>query len=601
MTIGITHKNKKELVRMMTAGSVDDGKSTLIGRLLYDTGNVFDDQIESVKRASKDGTIDFALFTDGLSAEREQGITIDVAYRYFDTPTRRFVVADVPGHEQYTKNMATAASVSQVALILVDARKGLISQTKRHLFIASLFGISHIAIVINKMDMVHFSQDIFENIRTDVTGYIKKLRIHDVQFIPVSATTGDMVVSRGATMSWYNGRTLFDYIESVSLQDTANLIDLRFPVQCVVRPHQDFRGYAGMIESGSLAVGDPIMVLPSQRESSIKEITIGDTYYETAHAGQSIMVSLTNEIDVSRGDMIVRVANKPYVNNIFEASIVWMSSQNCLSGSRYRLKHTTKDTWCTIEKIHHTIDIETLHRSKNSSLQLNDVGRVQIVTQDMLCADAYETCRATGSFVLIDDVTGMTIGAGIILRGSNDEVTKKQIKKGVTIWLTGLSGSGKSTIASALQERLSRFGIQAEQLDGDIMREHFSNDLGFSLQDRNENIKRAGYIAGLFSKHNVVVIASFITPYEQQRQLLRDTISRYVEVHVSTPLHVCEERDVKGFYKKARAGEIKNFTGINDPYEPPTSADIEINTEQVTLKESVDKIVHYLEKHQYIG
>ncbi len=596
---------QKELLRLTTAGSVDDGKSTMIGRLLYDAGAVFEDQLAKIKELSEGEDLDFSLLLDGLSAEREQGITIDVAYRYFSSEKRKFIIADTPGHEQYTRNMVTGASNANLAIILADARKGLLIQSKRHLFIASLLSIPHVLVAINKMDLVDYQEEVFEKIRQDFMDFAAKLNISDVSFVPISALKGEMIVDRGEKMPWYQGPTVKSYLENIQIASDRNLIDFRLPVQYVLRPHQDLRGYAGKIEGGVLRVGDEVMALPSGQTSKVKEIYCDEQTVEYAFNPQSVIVTLEDELDVSRGEMLVRKGNLPKVSTELEAMLSWFHEQPMKKNKRYLIKHTTQTQPVYIEDLRYRVDVNDLRKTQADHLTLNEIGRVKIRSTQPLFFDVYQKNRGTGSFILIDEETNETVAAGMIVsKGSKTDVksnTETLIqKKGAVLWFTGLSGSGKSTIAKALEKRLADRAIKLERLDGDILREHLCKDLDFSESGRKANIERAGYLAGLLSKHGVLVLASFITPYAEQREVLRDEVSNFVEIYVNTPLAVCEERDVKGLYKKARAGEIENFTGIGDRYDAPVNPDLEIVTEDCSVEEAVEEIVEYLVGEGYL-
>lgn len=600
-----------ELLRLSTAGSVDDGKSTLIGRLLYDCHCIYEDQLAAVGKVSKrrgQRDVDLSLLLDGLSAEREQGITIDVAYRYFATMDRKFIIADTPGHEQYTRNMVTGASTSDVALILSDSRKGLLKQSKRHLFVASLIGISHILIVINKMDLVKYDREAFERIKKDFVNFAAKLEINDLQFIPASALNGDMIVSRGENLDWYQGPTILSYLENLPVTIDRNLIDFRFPVQCVIRPHQDFRGYAGKIQSGTIKKGERIMVLPSGVCATVESILYDGKEVEMAFTPQSVVITLNREVDVSRGDFIVRENNLPVVSNNLEAMLCWFDEkQNMKLNKRYLMKIGTKTVPCFIESMNYKMDVETLHRDVvANSLALNEIGRVHVHTSDSVIYDVYSENRNTGCFILIDELTNQTVSAGIVL----DKGDKMRFvlgngvlkaKKGACLWFTGLSGSGKTTIAEKLAEYFKNRGIDFERIDGDVMRENISSDLRFTKEDRDRNIDRASYVAGLLSKHGVFAICTFISPYADKRRDIKGKVHNFVEIYVNTSLEVCENRDVKGFYKRARAGEMENFTGISDPYEIPLDPDLEIKTLECSVDEAAQKVVEFLINNGYLA
>lgn len=595
-----TYHRDIELLTLVTAGSVDDGKSTLIGRLLFDVGALYEDQIESVRRADRvEGEMDFSLFTDGLSAEREQKITIDVAYRYFATNKRRFIIADVPGHEQYTRNMVTGASKAQVAIILVDVRKGLSEQTRRHLFIASLLGIPHVAMVINKMDMVGYDEIIFEQIKKSCQHYLGKLKLSDIQYIPASSLKGDMIVERGNNLSWYQGWTVLDYLENVELTTNQNLIDFRLPIQCLIRPHQDFRGYAGTVASGTIKIGEPVTILPSGQTTTIKEIIVAGKSSDEAFSPQSIMVTLSEHVDASRGDMIVRSNNVPDVSQEIEVMVSWFDAEPLAIGKRYWLKHTTRQVPVFADTIHYAIDINSLHRQSKTNLEINDVGRVTLKTQAPLAFDAYGKNKTTGSFIIIDEISNTTAGAGIIIgRGEKkiytDHFARAAKKIGGVVWFTGLSGSGKTTIAKEIFSWLRGKGIEVEYLDGDVLRETITADAGYTREGRIRNLEIAAFVADRLSTHGVIVVAAFISPYAEQREKFKKNIKNFTEIYVNAPIDVCEERDVKGLYKKARAGEVQNFTGISQDYEPPRNPDVELKTGEESVSESVEKVASFL-------
>lgn len=595
-----TYHRDIELLTLVTAGSVDDGKSTLIGRLLFDVGALYEDQIESVRRADRvEGEMDFSLFTDGLSAEREQKITIDVAYRYFATNKRRFIIADVPGHEQYTRNMVTGASKARVALILIDVRKGLSEQTKRHLFIASLLGIPHVAMVINKMDMVGYDEIIFEQVKKSCQHYLGKLKLSDIQYIPASSLKGDMIVERGNNLSWYQGWTVLDYLENVELATNQNLIDFRLPIQYVIRPHQDFRGYAGTVASGTIKIGEPVTIVPSGQTTTIKEIIVAGKSSDEAFSPQSIMVTLSEHVDASRGDMIVRSNNVPDVSQEIEVMMSWFDAEPLVIGKRYWLKHTTRQVPVFADTIHYAIDINSLHRQSKTNLEINDVGRVTLKTQAPLAFDAYGKNKTTGSFIIIDEISNTTAGAGIIIgRGEKkiytDHFARAAKKNGGVVWFTGLSGSGKTTIAKEIFSWLQEKGIETEYLDGDVLRETITADAGYTRDGRIRNLETAAFVADRLSAHGVIVVAAFISPYAEQREKFKKNIKNFTEIYVNAPIDVCEERDVKGLYKKARAGEVQNFTGISQDYEPPRNPDVELKTGEESVSESVEKVTSFL-------
>ncbi|MFM9262508.1 adenylyl-sulfate kinase [Rhodococcus sp. 5A-K4] len=612
-----------QLLRVATAGSVDDGKSTLIGRLLYDSKSIFEDQLEAVERSSRergDEYANLALLTDGLRAEREQGITIDVAHRYFATPHRKFIIADTPGHEQYTRNMVTGASTADLALILVDARKGVLEQTRRHAFLSTLLGIPHLVLCVNKMDLVGWSQERFEEIKEEFRQFAIKLDVHDLTFIPVSALLGDNIVARTENMSWYDGPSLLHHLEQVHIASDRNLIDARFPVQYVIRPQKqtdadlhDFRGYAGTVASGVFKPGDEIVALPSGFTSTVKAVHgPGGDVIDEAFAPSAVCIELADDLDVSRGDQLCRLNNRPQVGQEIDAMVCWLTEQTTLSeNNRYSLLHTTRSTKAQIVKLDYRLDVNSLHRDeKAESLSLNEIGRISIKTQQPLMFDPYRRNRVTGSFILVDETTGNTVAAGMIngptLKESrvvwhSSEVSREErATAGGTVWLTGLSASGKSTIAVELERRLVAAGIPAYRLDGDNLRHGLNADLGFSAEDRAENVRRVGSVAQLFADSGAVAVACLISPYREDRDRVRAAHEaaglKFVEVYVDTPIEQCEARDPKGMYAKARAGEIKGFTGVDDPYEAPASAELVIRPEDGTPTELALRIMEVLDR-----
>ncbi|MGK8506291.1 adenylyl-sulfate kinase [Nocardia asiatica] len=583
------------LLRLATAGSVDDGKSTLIGRLLFDSKTLFTDQLAAVERTSRDRGDDYpnlALLTDGLRAEREQGITIDVAHRYFATPRRKFIIADTPGHVQYTRNMVTGASTADLALILVDARKGVVEQTRRHAFLASLLGIPHLVLCVNKMDLVDWSQERFEDIREEFARFASKLDVSDLTFVPVSALHGDNIVHRGASTPWYEGTPLLHHLEEVHIASDRNLIDARFPVQYVTRSHaQDFRGYAGTVAGGVFKPGDEVAVLPSGFTTTVAAIWgPGGAPIAEAFPPQAVTIQLADELDISRGDLICRPNNRPSAGRDLDAMVCWFAEDTQLTtGATYTIRHTTRAATAEVRSLDYRLDVNTLHRDEHAeSLSLNEIGRVQLRTRQPLLFDPYRRNRATGSFVLVDDTTNNTVAAGMITGPSlpssrvvwhSTAVERdERATRGLTVWLTGLSGSGKSTVAVELERRLVAAGRPAFLLDGDNLRHGLNSDLGFSAADREENVRRVGEVAKLFAEAGVVAVVSLISPYRADRDRVRAAHEAagipFLEVFVDTPLAVCEARDPKGMYAKARAGEIRGFTGIDDPYEAPTEAEI---------------------------
>jgi len=590
----------KSLLRFITCGSVDDGKSTLIGRLLYESKMIFEDQLKTLRADSKKmGTqgdeIDFALLVDGLAAEREQGITIDVAYRYFSTDKRKFIVADTPGHEQYTRNMVTAASTASLAIVLVDARKGILTQTKRHSFIASLMGIKNIILAVNKMDLMSHSQEKYDAIVQSYYDFAKKLNIHTITPIPISALKGDNVTKPSEHMSWYRGPTLMAYLEtSVIDKQKLETLDFRMPVQWVNRPNQDFRGFAGTIASGVVTVGEKIRVMPSSQESTVKDIITPEGNPEKAKAGQAVTITFNDEIDVSRGDLICHVTSPATVADQFEAKIIWMSEEPLHPGRNYWLKCGSKTVNASVTKIKYRVDINTLEQHAAQFLDLNTISVCNVMTDQNLVFDAYDKNPSLGSFILIDKLTNNTVGAGTIdyeLRRSknivpqnfaitkNERATQKT-QKPCVLWFTGLSGSGKSTIANLVEQELLVMGKHTYILDGDNVRHGLNKDLGFTETDRVENIRRVAEVAKLMVDAGLIVLVTFISPFRKDREMARSLFQEdeFYEIFIDTPLEEAERRDPKGLYKKARLGEIKNFTGIDSPYEHPENPDIHLNT-----------------------
>jgi bifunctional enzyme CysN/CysC len=612
-------------LRIATAGSVDDGKSTLIGRLLFDSKQVFTDQLEHLEETSRrrgDEVVDLALLTDGLRAEREQGITIDVAYRYFATPRRRFILADTPGHIRYTRNMVTGASTADLALILIDARKGVSEQTKRHAFVASLVGVPHLTVCINKMDLVDFSEQRFEEIREEFEDFAAKLELTDVEFIPISALEGDNVVERSLRMKWYEGPPLLYHLEHVHVASDRNLVDCRFPVQWVIRPtnEQESRGYAGQIAAGVLRPGDEVLVVPSGDTSRIASIDGPLGPVDEAVPPMSVVVRLEDELDVSRGDMICRPGNRPHRSRELEAMVCWMSDSPVSTGSRLLLKHTTRWVNATVDEVRYRVDVATLHRDRSKSdLALNDIGRLKLRTSSPLAVDDYRRNRNTGSFILVDEATNDTVGAGMIVEAITSETSDSTRspnvtwheggltredrwnalgQRGATVWFTGLPASGKSSIAVALEQHLVNSGRVAYRLDGDNLRHGLNGNLGFSAEDRTENVRRTAHVARLFADAGAISIASLVSPYLADRATARQAHEEleldFIEVFVDTPLEECERRDPKGLYAKARRGEITGLTGIDDPYEAPDAAEIVVRG--ASVEEAVGAIVAKLER-----
>jgi len=623
-------KQTRSLLRFVTSGSVDDGKSTLIGRLLYETKSIFEDQFEAIRNtSSKKGQeeVDLSLLLDGLAAEREQAITIDVAYRYFATPNRKFIIADSPGHEQYTRNMVTGASTSDLAIILIDARKGVVTQSKRHGFLVSLLRIPHLIVAVNKMDLVDYSQDIYQSIVDEYSSFSEKLDVHDIVFVPVSALKGDNIIERSPKTPWYNGHTLLHYLENVHIAADRNLIDFRFPVQYVVRPHLDFRGFAGRVTSGTIRVGEEVAVLPSGKTTSVTSIITYDNELDEAVAGQSVVLRLKDEIDISRGDMIIRKNNLPQIDTGIEAIICWMSETPLQPHCPYILRHTTRSANAFVTKILYRIDVNTLHREKVNTLELNEIGRIELKSSLPLFFDTYRNNKGTGSFILIDPLTNGTVAAGMIrgaIRSIADiqeppsTLTSKKVSphtqwngatiplefrekvqnhKAAVLWFTGLSGSGKSTIAKALEKMLFEQRFRTVLLDGDNMRHGLCGDLGFTEEDRNENIRRVGEVAKLFFENGTIVLCTFISPSISQREFVRSLIpqGRFFEIFVRCDLDVCKRRDPKGLYKKALNGEIKEFTGVSSPYEEPGKPEIVVETDVHSIGEIADTIIQRLQ------
>jgi bifunctional enzyme CysN/CysC len=588
-----------DLLRFTTAGSVDDGKSTLIGRLLHDTHGVYEDQLASVRKASPNG-LDLAFITDGLRAEREQGITIDVAYRYFSTPRRRFIIADTPGHEQYTRNMVTGASTAELAVILLDVRKGVLPQTRRHAYLAWLLGIRRIVFAVNKMDSVNYAENAFDEVCRQIGGFTAKIPGCQLDSIPVSALQGDNVVGPSQHMPWFNGQSLLEYLETVPLEGSASADELRFPVQYVIRGEDGFRGYAGQIAAGSVGEGDRITVLPSGHIASVRSIATNNGPSTRAYAPASVTLGLDDHFDVGRGDMLASATNPPMAVRQIQATLVWMSETPMSLQRPYLVKHTSQRVCAEVSRLLSKLDIRTLEQEDGAGeLHLNEIGTVEIDTHRPLFCDTYAENRTTGSFILIDPISNQTLAAGMI-SGWGEEPRRQpgrggQAHRGLTVWFTGLSSAGKTTLSHAVYERLWAAGRKVEFLDGDLVRQHLCKDLGFSKQDRDENIRRIGFVADLLTKNGVIVLVSAISPYRALRDEQRSRIGDFVEVYVNAPLQVCELRDVKGLYRKARGGELKGFTGIDDPYEPPLEAEVECLTDRESLAESAGKVLQFLE------
>lgn len=629
----LARHQKKELLRFLTCGSVDDGKSTLIGRLLHDTKMIYEDQLAAVKRDSEKvgttgaGEIDLALLTDGLKAEREQGITIDVAYRYFSTDRRKFIIADTPGHEQYTRNMATGASTCQLAIILIDARHGVMTQTRRHSYIVSLLGIRHVVVAINKMDLVGYSRDAFERIKDDYTGFVAKLELRDITFIPMSALKGDNVASKSDTMPWYSGPPLLDHLETVHIASDRNLTDLRFPVQYVIRPNLDFRGFAGTVASGVLRKGAEVMILPSGKRSQVKSIVTYDGELEEAFAPQAVTVTLTDEVDVSRGDMLVLPDNPPHLSNDIEAMIVWMAEQPLVPGRQYTLKLTTQQATAEVASFRYGVDVNTLEHRDITRLGLNEVGYVQLSLTQPLACDPYRSNAATGAFILIDRLSNNTVGAGMIVeagagrtpgdawsaepalrlkpRESLVTPAERQNRNGqvpATILLVGLTGSGKSRIAYALERRLWDLGRPVNVLYGQNMRQGLNRDLGFTADDRSENLRRSAEVAKLMNDAGLITIAAFVAPHKAIRDKAKQLIGldRVLEVYCTAPIDVLRARDQSGAYRLADEGKISQMPGVSAAFEEPTNPDLLLHTDQISVEESVSQIVDLMKAKGFI-
>lgn len=614
--------NERSLLRFLTCGSVDDGKSTLIGRILYDCDAVLDDQIttlseESRRMGTTGGDLDLALLVDGLSAEREQGITIDVAYRYFSSPRRSFIVADTPGHEQYTRNMATGASVSDLAIILIDARKGVLVQTRRHSCIVHLLGIRNVVVAVNKMDLTGWSQQVFDGIVEEYGRFAKTLGIANVAAVPVSARHGDNVVTRSEAAPWYTGPTLLEHLETVDVGVRTDTLGLRLPVQWVNRPHQDFRGFSGTVAAGSVTVGDRVVSAVSARETTVKRISTADGDRESAHAGEAITLVLADEVDVSRGDVLVSATDRPMFADQVAAHVIWMAQEPMLPGRSYLVKCGTATATATISSLRHKVDVNSLDEVAGRTLELNDVGFCNLSFDRPLAFDAYEANRVTGGFILIDRISNQTVAAGLIrfaLRRSTnihwqtqdvDKSAHAMLKgqKPCCLWFTGLSGSGKSTVANLLGKRLFAEGRHTFILDGDNVRHGLNRDLGFTDADRVENIRRAAHVAKLMVDAGLIVMVSFISPFRAERDMARQLFAtdEFVEIFVDTPLEVCEQRDAKGLYKKARAGQLPNFTGISSAYEKPERPELYLAGGSTPADALTESIFSYLGSKGYLG
>jgi len=621
-----------DLLRFATAGSVDDGKSTLIGRLLYDSKQVLADQLAHVEQTSRQmghEFVDLSLLTDGLRAEREQGITIDVAYRYFATAQRRFIIADTPGHEQYTRNMVTGASTADLAIVLVDARKGVLAQSKRHAFISSLLGIPHVVVCVNKMDLVDYEEAVFDTIVEEFDAFAARLELPDVTFIPISALLGDNVVDRSEAMPWYQGPPLLYHLEHVHIASDRNLIDVRFPVQWVVRPPAssvvDYRAYAGQLAGGIIRQGDEVVVLPGGQRSTVAGIDTFEGPVEEAFAPMSVALRLSDDIDVSRGATIVRAQNQPTVSTRFECLVCWMSEQPLSPRRRYLVKHTTRTAMVGKVDVRYRIDVESLHRDESATtLELNDLARVHLELSSPLVFDSYRRNRVTGSLIVIDEATNDTVAAGVILDTEVDGTGAAEAEKterspnvrwqgtrmtrerrwqslghgGATLWFTGLPGAGKSTVAAAMEERLIAAGHPALLLDGDNLRHGLNGDLGFDEQARTENVRRTAHVAKLLAESGTIALVSLVSPYAADRQAAAalhaaDDLS-FLEIFVDAPLELCQQRDPKGLYARARSGELTGMTGVGAPYEPPAAPDLVLGSFEETVEQEVERVIALL-------
>ncbi|WP_448114456.1 sulfate adenylyltransferase subunit CysN [Mesorhizobium amorphae] len=608
-------QEKKSLLRFLTCGSVDDGKSTLIGRLLSDTKQIFEDQLAALERDSrKHGTtgedVDFALLVDGLEAEREQGITIDVAYRFFATPKRKFIVADTPGHEQYTRNMATGASTADLAIVLIDARQGVLRQTRRHSIIASLLGIRHIVLAVNKIDLVGFDRVTFDRIVAEYRDFARDLGFESIAPIPMSARYGDNVSMRSERLAWYQGPTLIEHLETVPVDSASAEQPFRFPVQYVNRPNLDFRGFAGTVASGSVSRGDEVVVAKSGRSARVKRIVSYGGDLQKAVAGQAVTLVLDEEVEVSRGNVLVQPDARPQVSDQFAANLVWFDEQALLPGRSYILRTETDEASATVTELKHRLNINDFAEEVAKSLEMNEVGVVNISTRTPIAFDAFAENRSTGAFILIDRITNATVGAGMIQhalrRAENihwqsldvDKRARSDMKhqRPAVFWFTGLSGSGKSTIANLLEKKLAATGRHTYLLDGDNVRHGLNRDLGFTDADRVENIRRVAEVAKLMADAGLIVLVSFISPFRAERRLARELMAggEFVEVFVDTPFDECARRDPKGLYARALRGEIKNFTGVDSPYEPPENPEIRLQTVGRTVEEMVDILDDWL-------
>ena len=610
----------KTLLRFITCGSVDDGKSTLIGRLLYDSKMIFEDQLAALEADSKKvgtqgGAIDFALLVDGLAAEREQGITIDVAYRFFATDHRKFIVADTPGHEQYTRNMVTGASTADAAVVLIDARRGVLTQTRRHSYLVNLLGIRKVVLAVNKMDLVDWDQSIFDGIVAEYREFADLIGLTDFTAIPMSALDGQNITEQSTAAPWYDGPPLMRWLEAIEVEDALPTQPFRMPVQWVNRPNLDFRGFSGQIAAGTVKPGDRVKVLPSGRESRVARIVVMPGDLDSAQAGQSVTITLTDEVDVSRGDVLVSADDPSPVANQFETTLVWMDDEPMLPGRPYLMKIGAQTVTATITEPKYRVQVNTLEHIAAKRLELNEIGVCNISLDRAIPFEAYATNRDLGGFILIDRMSNRTVGAGMLhfaLRRADNihwqatDVHKaaraaQKAQKGRVVWFTGLSGAGKSTIANLVEKRLHALGRHTYLLDGDNVRHGLNKDLGFTEEDRVENIRRVAEVSKLMVDAGLIVLTAFISPFRAERRMAREMLEdgEFVEVYVETPLAVAEERDVKGLYKKARAGDLKNFTGVDSPYEAPEHPEIVVDTIGMTAVEAAEAIVEWLETKRH--
>ncbi|MEO0695353.1 MAG: sulfate adenylyltransferase subunit CysN [Pseudomonadota bacterium] len=617
----LDNHEKKSMLRFITCGSVDDGKSTLIGRLLYDSKLLYEDQIASLESDSKKvGTqgekIDFALLVDGLAAEREQGITIDVAYRFFSTERRKFIVADTPGHEQYTRNMATGASTADVAIILIDARQGVLTQTRRHSYICSLLGIKNIVVAVNKMDLVDYSEDVFSKIEAEYREFVENLGFESIVCIPVSALEGDNITTKSAHTRWHSGPALLPYLETIEVASDLSDAPFRMPVQWVNRPNLDFRGFSGVISSGTVRPGEEIVVVPSGKRSKVASIVTMDGPLPIAGPGKAVTITLEDEIDISRGDVICAGQAPAEQTDQFAAHMIWMHDEAMIPGRQYLIKTANRIVPASVTELKHKVNVNTLDHQSGKTLELNEVGFCNFSTSQPIAFDPYAENRSTGSFIVIDRRTNNTVGAGMIdfslRRAQNVHWQDLDVDKAVrssqknqrpcVLWFTGLSGSGKSTVANLVEKRLADLGRHTYTLDGDNVRHGLNKDLGFTDADRVENIRRVGETSRLMVDAGLIVLVSFISPFTSERRMARDLVDdgEFIEVFISTPLEVCEQRDVKGLYARARRGEIKNFTGIDSTYEAPENAEIDLDTSKISAEDAAEKIVAYLQEAGYL-